>query len=653
MSKKQFDKVELDFDDSMSSYTVDGTSIDATEVDFYGDMAALDDLIAAGELTVAADAVVDCGEVEFAAGVTGAVIGFFAGIFDDLAIVNASCDPTGGGHTTGSGLYFAGTSVLVTATPNSSWRFTGWSDGGNTINHWVTAPYNGTANFIQQSTVTVLANPAEDAGTVTGGGTYDVGTSVALTATAEEGWEFSDWNGNEEDTNRILNITVPPYDVTYTANFEVEVEGEAEPPTGGFILGNGSYPQGTWVPLLATPYVGWRFTGWFLEADSTNSTWLTNITTVIVAANPLTPPLKYKAHFEQLVMVTGLANPTNAGSVDGSGTYDVDDTNITLTATASNNWVFVKWNDGTTNNPYTVTVPPILVMEDIYTNIICTASFAATATITVEANPTNGGAVTGGGTFLVGSTNLITAVASNGWAFTGWSDGYTNHLHSIVVTSNQTYTADFTQISIVTGLANPTNAGIVIGGGVYFVGSNAVLTATASNVWRFINWNDGTTNNPYSITVPDTNITYTANFAATAVITVGANPNIGGSVTGGGTFLVGSTNLITASVSTSWLFMGWNDGTTANHYYIIVPATNTTFTAGFTAGNSTNILISVSGESLTLAWPADHLGWILQALTNDLSSTNWFDLPGTGDTNLMVIPMNPANPEVFYRLRQP
>jgi len=70
-------------------------------------------------------------------------------------------------------------------------------------------------------------------------------------------------------------------------------------------------------------------------------------------------------------------------------------------------------------------------------------------------------------------------------------------------------------VSTVTGLANPTNAGIVTGTGVYFVGSNTVLTAIATNTWRFTQWNDGTTNNPYSITVPGTNITYIANFAAT------------------------------------------------------------------------------------------------------------------------------------------
>jgi 4-phytase/acid phosphatase len=73
----------------------------------------------------------------------------------------------------------------------------------------------------------------------------------------------------------------------------------------------------------------------------------------------------------------------------------------------------------------------------------------------------------------------------------------------------------------------------------------------------------------------------------------------------------------------------------------------------YTADNPTNITASVSSSTLTIAWPADHLGWILQAQTNSLSAGQWFDLPGSSDGNSVAISINPANPAVFYRLRQP
>ena len=73
----------------------------------------------------------------------------------------------------------------------------------------------------------------------------------------------------------------------------------------------------------------------------------------------------------------------------------------------------------------------------------------------------------------------------------------------------------------------------------------------------------------------------------------------------------------------------------------------------YTADNPTNITASVNAKTVTIAWPADHIGWILQAQTNGLSPGQWFDLPGSGDVNLVEIPINPANPGVFYRLRRP
>jgi hypothetical protein len=73
----------------------------------------------------------------------------------------------------------------------------------------------------------------------------------------------------------------------------------------------------------------------------------------------------------------------------------------------------------------------------------------------------------------------------------------------------------------------------------------------------------------------------------------------------------------------------------------------------YTADYPTNITASVNGKTLTIAWPDDHIGWILQAQTNGLSTGQWFDLPGTGTASSAAITINPANPAIFYRLRWP
>ena len=61
-------------------------------------------------------------------------------------------------------------------------------------------------------------------------------------------------------------------------------------------------------------------------------------------------------------------------------------------------------------------------------------------------------------------------------------------------------------------VANLGNGGTVGGGGTYPVGTNVQITASASNGWMFIGWSDGSTNNPYTITVPAGGATYTARF---------------------------------------------------------------------------------------------------------------------------------------------
>jgi len=73
----------------------------------------------------------------------------------------------------------------------------------------------------------------------------------------------------------------------------------------------------------------------------------------------------------------------------------------------------------------------------------------------------------------------------------------------------------------------------------------------------------------------------------------------------------------------------------------------------------TNITATVSGSVLTLAWPADHLGWSLQIQTNTLSvglvtnAASWVTLPGSSSVTSTNMTIDPANGTVFYRMVYP
>jgi len=87
-----------------------------------------------------------------------------------------------------------------------------------------------------------------------------------------------------------------------------------------------------------------------------------------------------------------------------------------------------------------------------------------------------------------------------------------------------------------------------------------------------------------------------------------------------------------------------------------IAGTGSLVVASAVASNPTNLLFSVTGSTMALSWPADHLGWILQAQTNSLSiglNSNWVDVPGSASVTAVNMPLNPANPTVFYRLRHP
>jgi fibronectin-binding autotransporter adhesin len=133
-------------------------------------------------------------------------------------------------------------------------------------------------------------------------------------------------------------------------------------------------------------------------------------------------------------------------------------------------------------------------------------------------------------------------------------------------------------------------------------------------------------------------------------------------VTYGGTLTV--TNL-GGTLTTNDSFTLFSPGASASKFAGIIGSPGPGLAYRFTNGvlsvvgmatNPTNIWFTVSGNTLTLSWPVDHLGWILQSQTNSLGSglsANWQDVVGSDSSNTNVIAINPSSPAVFYRMRLP
>jgi len=85
----------------------------------------------------------------------------------------------------------------------------------------------------------LLINP-ENAGTVTGAGEYEEGEVAALTASANEGYEFVNWTKDETELSTEVNYsyTITATDVTISANFamnNIATLGAQDSETPGFL----------------------------------------------------------------------------------------------------------------------------------------------------------------------------------------------------------------------------------------------------------------------------------------------------------------------------------------------------------------------------------------------------------------------------------
>ena len=112
--------------------------------------------------------------------------------------LSTSASPSGGGSVSGGGTHDAGTNVRVTASANGGYRFDRWSGactGSGACTVAMSADRSVTAHFVRRYTLTASASPPT-AGSVSGGGAYDAGTSVTVTARPNAGFAFERWLGD-------------------------------------------------------------------------------------------------------------------------------------------------------------------------------------------------------------------------------------------------------------------------------------------------------------------------------------------------------------------------------------------------------------------------------------------------------------------------
>jgi hypothetical protein len=218
------------------------------------------------------------------------------------------------------------------------------------------------------------------------------------------------------------------------------------------------------------------------EVVSTTPTYLFNVTDNVA----------FVAYFAlNTYEITATANPADGGTVTGAGTYNYGES-CTLTAAAAEGYTFVNWTlDGvvvSTSANYTFNVTE----SNGYVANFSLNSYEITAT----ANPTEGGTVTGAGTYNYGASCTLTATPTTGYNFVNWTKNgtvvSTEASYSFTVTGAGAYVANFEIITfVITATVAPDGAGEVEGAGTYNYGATVTMTATAAEGYRFVNWTEG------------------------------------------------------------------------------------------------------------------------------------------------------------------
>ena len=486
--------------------------------------------------------------------------------------ISVSANPTNGGTVTGGGNYTSGQSCTVNATAATGYTFTNWTENGNVVSTNANYTFNVTgnrtlvANFTANTyTINVSANPT-NGGTATGGGTFNYGQNCTVTATAATGYTFANWteNGNVVSTNASYTFTVNA-NRTLVAHFTANtytINVSAQPTNGGNASGGGTFNYGQSCTVMATAATGYTFTNWTENGNvvSTNA----NYTFTVNGNRTLV------AHFTANTYTINVsANPANGGTATGGGTFNYGQS-CTVMATAATGYTFTNWTENgnvvSTNPNYTFTVN---------SNRTLVAHFTQnTYTVTVAANPTNGGTVTGGGTFNYGQNCTVTATAASGYTFINWTDNgsfvSSSANYTFSVTSNCNLVAHFTENPLpmytISVTPKPQEGGTVRGAGTYQEGQTCTLSATPATGYTFVNWTEDevelSTDNVYSFTVTG-NRNLVANFSPISyTINASVNPAVGGEVIGTGTYVYGTRVTLKVIPNEDYVFLNWTENGT-------------------------------------------------------------------------------------------
>jgi hypothetical protein len=517
---------------------------------------------------------------------------------DDCPIT-VSASPFGKGTAyangvAGGGIYPCKTNITLFAEETDPcYSFLNWQENGTIISTEPTCTYtvNGPADliayYVQKQYDIILLKTPPTGGNVFHTDLYDCGLPITVWAVANQGFHFEKWTENgltvhtgdsytfTVDRARVLtaHFAVNEYDITVLAN---PAEGGAAAIFG--VPGAPPYPHGQPVTIVAAENDCWTFKNWTKNGIIVSTT---NSYTFFA-----TESCTYIANFEKTnyeIQISPM--PPNWGTVGKSAppyppSYHCEDS-VTVWAIAHYGYKFHRW----TENGVAVSYDDFYKFEVRRSRILVAHFIPDTFDITLMPNPPEGGEVYGGGSYPFGDEIYIKAAPNHPcWEFVNWTEAdtiySTNAIETVEITGSRTFIANFALNHFdITVQDSPSNSGDLFINKMAIntltgmpCGDSITLDAIAHTEYDFVKWTDNTDGTTVSTDAEYTfkltqNSDFTAHFTLKQFeITVEANPQGGGILTGDGTYDYGETATLTATADPCYTFLSWTEGSGIYEY---------------------------------------------------------------------------------------
>ena len=267
---------------------------------------------------------------------------------------------------------------------------------------------------------------------------------------------------------------------------------------------------------------------------------------------------------EPILYRLDVGNPdATMGTVNHLGLMEYPEgSTVTLRATATQNYTFLRWSDDSTLNPRNLIMDRDYVLEPVF---VYDQHYRLTGIV----SPTNRGQINGRGMYRPGETAHVVAEPTNGWEFDHWEDELDNRNpeRDVVMNGDVSLTAVFVAIRSSYDLfwnANVYGFGNIVSEndvdcGTFDRGEEVVLTAVpAGDNYEFVRWSDGNTANPRTL-VANRDYDIVAEFRHKTETRQISVDSYYGETTGSGTYHLGELVEISATPAEGFHFVRWDD----------------------------------------------------------------------------------------------